>query len=358
MQVGRADLDDLGAELGREEAGERHFELGIGEEEHALAGEPRPVGGERGRGPAPARRGRGLEAGGIDPEGVGRRAQPAGGALRAERERGRQVVQAARFERPGGAREEGLGQQEGLAGRDRGHRPGAAPRQEADRDAEIGEEARELVLDHVAERARDQQAGLARRRLRRRKRLGQLRHQGGEAGVLALREGGLDPRARVGEHPHGREAAREPQARPREVELDHFRRAGADEEEEPDVGPPGDQPLDHPVELVLRVGEAGEIPLVEDRGGEAGLGEDHHAGRRLDQVRAGARADHEEEGVLDLAVQPDDAGEPAEHRALAALAREIDAAALGADGRVHGRPPAIWSRAARSFSRNWPALTT
>jgi hypothetical protein len=44
-------------------------------------------------------------------------------------------------------------------------------------------------------------------------------------------------------------------------------------------------------------------------------------GRRLDQVRAGARAHHQEEGVLDLAVQPDDAGEAAEHLALAALAQ-------------------------------------
>ena len=39
------------------------------------------------------------------------------------------------------------------------------------------------------------------------------------------------------------------------------------------------------------------------------------------QVRAGARADDEEERVLDLAVQPDDAGQPAEHLALAALAQ-------------------------------------
>jgi pimeloyl-ACP methyl ester carboxylesterase len=33
-------------------------------------------------------------------------------------------------------------------------------------------------------------------------------------------------------------------------------------------------------------------------------------------MRAGARADHEEECVLDLAMQPDDAGQPAEHFAL------------------------------------------
>ena len=84
---------------------------------------------------------------------------------------------------------------------------------------------------------------------------------------------------------------------------------------------------DHAVELLVGVGEAGEVALVDDRGGEARLGEDHHAGGRLDQVGAGARADDEEEGVLDLAVQPDDAGQAAEHLALAALAQDR---ALGA----------------------------
>ena len=79
---------------------------------------------------------------------------------------------------------------------------------------------------------------------------------------------------------------------------------------------------DDAVEFVVDVGESGEIALVEDRGREARLGEDHHAGGRLDQMRAGARADDEEERVLDLAVQPDDAGQAAEHLALAALAQD------------------------------------
>ncbi len=36
----------------------------------------------------------------------------------------------------------------------------------------------------------------------------------------------------------------------------------------------------------------------------------------------GARADHEEEGVLNLPVKPDDAGKSAEHLALATLLEE------------------------------------
>ena len=79
--------------------------------------------------------------------------------------------------------------------------------------------------------------------------------------------------------------------------------------------------VDHRVELGIGVGEAGEILLLDDRGGEARLGEDHHAGGRLHQMGAGARADDQEEGVLDLAVQPHDAGEAAEDLALAALAQ-------------------------------------
>ena len=68
----------------------------------------------------------------------------------------------------------------------------------------------------------------------------------------------------------------------------------------------------------------GKVALFQDRGGEARLGEDHHAGRGLQQMRAGARADDEEERVLDLAMQPDDAGQAAENLALAALANDGD----------------------------------
>ena len=105
--------------------------------------------------------------------------------------------------------------------------------------------------------------------------------------------------------------------------------------------------FDDAVEFVVGVGEAGEVALVDDRGGEARLGEDHHAGGRLDQVRAGARADDEEERVLDLAVQPDDAGQAAEHLALAALAQHRRVAAatgglhLQRDDRAHPGIPAL-----------------
>jgi len=112
----------------------------------------------------------------------------------------------------------------------------------------------------------------------------------------------------------------------------------------------------------MGIGQAREVTLVQDRGREARLGKDHHTGRRLDQVRAGARADDQKEGVLHLAVQPDDAGQAAEHFALAALHqhRGLSTADVGMDrdDRAHDAAPtagslALWSsRAARSFNRN------
>ncbi len=86
----------------------------------------------------------------------------------------------------------------------------------------------------------------------------------------------------------------------------------------------------------MRVGHPGEVLFLEDGGSEPGLGKDHHAGRRLQQMRAGARTDHQEEGVLHLAVEPDDAGQPAEHLALAALLQDRRVAASAG----HGEGPA------------------
>ena len=107
-----------------------------------------------------------------------------------------------------------------------------------------------------------------------------------------------------------------------QIELDDFRRAGADEEEQLDVGTAREQFCDDAVDLVLRIEEARQIALLHDGGRKARLSEDHHARRRLQQMRAGARADDQEKRVLDLAVHPHDAGEAAEDFALAALVND------------------------------------
>ncbi len=157
------------------------------------------------------------------------------------------------------------------------------------------------------------------------------------------------------------------------IELDDLRRTGADEEEHANVGAALQEAGDDAVEFFVGIGQPGEIALLEDRGREPRLGKNHDAGSGLDEVRACARADNEEEGVLDLAVQPDDAGEAAEDLALSLLAqnRAGGAAGSGGNGRNGGRRihratsnpgscaaamVAPCRRAARSFQRNWPAL--
>jgi hypothetical protein len=134
----------------------------------------------------------------------------------------------------------------------------------------------------------------------------------------------------------GRVDLRQTLGRAGEVELDDLGRAGADEEQLLDVGAAAEEAFDLAVELFMGVGHAGQIALFEDRGAEARLGEDHHAGGRLQEMRAGARAHDEEERVLHLAVQPDDAGQAAEDLALAAFLQDGRIAAGGVLYRCRG----------------------
>ncbi len=117
----------------------------------------------------------------------------------------------------------------------------------------------------------------------------------------------------------------------------------------------------------MHVRQTGEVPLVDDCGGEARLGENHDTSGRLDEMSAGARADDEEERILDLAMHPDDARETAEHRMLSAALPHwrVDAAACLCAAELEWRhvvhddaSAERSSRARRSFRRNWAALTT
>ena len=84
---------------------------------------------------------------------------------------------------------------------------------------------------------------------------------------------------------------------------------------------------------------------------------------RWAQVRT---ADDQEEGVLHLAVQPDDPGQPAEHLALAAFPQDGRVAAAGGGGiaahaGIHlGRvcAEARHRGAPAQFQMNWAALMT
>ena len=128
VQEGRADLDDAHAEFARQHAGERHFELRIGEQEQAATAEFRAIPVE---GAAGARLGQsrdGPEQLVRDPEGAGCRGEPRRGALGTEREQGRKPLHAPLFEASGGLGQERLREQHPGGGPDRRQVRGTARR--------------------------------------------------------------------------------------------------------------------------------------------------------------------------------------------------------------------------------------
>ena len=187
-------------------------------------------------------------------------------------------------------------------------------------------------------------------------------------------EGRLDTTSGVVPDPHPRlEGTRQPRGRAAEVEFDHFGRARADEKQKLDLRAAGEQLRHDAVELLVRVRKTRQVTLINDRRAKPGLGKDHHAGRRLNQVRTGPRPHHEKKGVLYFAVQPDDTGEPAEHLTLTPLAanqgdlgRPLGAACVQYGAHV-GTPNTgavapeyslrCTRRAARSLRMNCVALT-
>jgi len=197
---------------------------------------------------------------------------------------------------------------------------------------------------------------------------------------LALRERRLDAADGIVEDLHPRhEPLVQSLGGAVEVQLDDFRRARADEEQRGDVGSAIEQLRDTAIEFLVGVGQSGQVALAEDVGGEARLSEDHDAGGALDEMGACPRAHDEEERILHLAVQPDDAGQSAEDFALSALPQDRQRAAArgarGFEGGWHGtaaipqvtrqdrrhcapaRCRCSCRRAARSLSTNWMALT-
>lgn len=227
MQVGRADLERAHAELARKEAGQGQFQLRIGEEEDAAAGELLAVAGDAGAGALALGRDDLLEARGGDAKSVGGGAHPQRGAFLAERERRGDVARAPCLERAHRIAEEGLGEEETRIGTHHRQLGGSARRKSSDpADAHGTESAQELVLDDVGDRADQQQFGLRTRWC-----LRQLRHQGGETSVLTLREGGLDAAAGIVEHASAAAMdAIETFCSAVQVELDDLRRTGPDEE--------------------------------------------------------------------------------------------------------------------------------
>ena len=315
VQVGRAHFQHAHVQFLGHEAGQGRLQLRVGEEEDRLSGQLPAMPLQRPAGAVPGRRDHRLEPGHVHAEGLRRGTKPGRRAIGTEREQGCQALGAATFELLGRLAQKGLGQQEAGVRPDGGHLGRATRREEGHPGQAHGvEQALELVLDDIRQGSHDHEAGLGRGIH------GHFVQQGRQAGILALREGGLDAAAGIVHDPQVRTIpAGQALGGPGQVELDDLRRTGPDEEQDADVGAAGEQLGHHAVQFLIGVGHAREIALFHDRGGEAGLREHHHPGCGLDQVGAGARTDHEEEGVLDLAMQPHDPGQATEDLALAAL---------------------------------------
>lgn len=152
------------------------------------------------------------------------------------------------------------------------------------RDSDFGKQAAELILNDVRQSAHNEQrwrCALLR--------LGGLRDQGGQAGVLTLGEGGFDSAAGIVDHLQCRRVLLgQPLCGAREIELDHLRRARADEKQHLDVGSPREKFGHHTIEFVVRIGQTRQVPLFHDGRGEPGLCEHHDARGRLNEMRAGS----------------------------------------------------------------------
>mmetsp|Transcript_18552 Transcript_18552/g.30583 ORF Transcript_18552/g.30583 Transcript_18552/m.30583 type:complete len:243 (-) Transcript_18552:868-1596(-) len=231
-----------------------------------------------------------------------------------------------------GVAQERLGKRVDSAGANAEVIVGAGRRQDLDRaDAHGFQKADGLLLDHIGQSTNQQQLPFVG--------FGQHRDHRGEAGVFALGERRLYPRAREVQHADRRcVALGHPFGGLGEVKLDHLRGAGAHQEQLFDVGAAGQKFVHHLVQLVLGVGEACQISLFKDRRSKARFSKNHHASGGLEEVGAGSRAYHQKECVLHFAVQPDDSRQAAEHLALATLFenRRIAATAMAGEAGQFG----------------------
>ena len=351
VQIGRAHFQGRHAAFAGQKAGQRNFKLAVGEEEQGAVPQRCGLGRNGFAGARTGGFGSGPENGVRHAEFVSDGPQPKGRAFFTKGEGGRNVARAPAQQCLAGVGQEGLGQGENRVRPDGRHLAGPARGQHADRgNAHRRQQRQRLIFHHIGQRANQQQFA----------RLcgGKHRDHGGQAGILALREGRLDARAGEVQHPHVRRVPRSlPLGGLRKIQLDHLGRAGADQEQLPDIGAAGQQAVHFAVQLGLGIGQPGQILFLKDRRAEAGFGKDHHPGCGLQQMGTGAAAHYQKEGILHLAVQPDDSRQAAEHLALAALAQNRQVAAAAGGERAHAATSAS-SRARRSLYRNWPALMT
>ena len=323
IEVGGAHLHQLHAALALQETPQGELQLGIGQQEQAFARQQLPVGSDGAAAPFHQGIQHSGHLGRRHPKGRRPRRHPGPAALHAEGIGGRQQTRPAVHQSPRRGREERLGQQHAGARADRGQVGGTAWRQARDhRNPQAAEQLHQPVFDRIGQGAHDQQLLHSA--------AGHQRHHRQQGLVFPLGEGGFDATAAVVEHLHpAGQLGVEALGGLGQIELDHLAGATAHQKQGADLRAPHQQIAHQPVELLIGISQAGQVALPEDRGAEAGLGKDHHAGGALDQVGTGAGAHHQEKGIGHAPVQPHDGGEAAEHLPLAALPQQL--------GLNHGR---------------------
>ena len=326
IQVGGAHLHQLHAAFAGQEAGQGDFHLGVGQQEQAATLQLAAVGFEGAATANLQRIEHGGDSRGGQAEGRRRRFHPQTAPLHPKRIGAFDQLGAPVHQRPGGAAQEGLGQQQAGASSHR-RQLGGAPRGQA---AHPGhphplKQQPKTVFDRIGQGANNQQLIFVAARHQR-----QHRHQGV---VFPLGEGGFDATAGIIQHPHpARQLGTKPFGGPLQIELDHLAGAGAHQKKGADLGAALQQLPHQPVQFFVGIGQAGQILFPQDRRAEAGFGKDHHPRRALDQVGTGAGAHHQEKGVRHAAMQPDDRGKPAKNLTLAALLEHLRQREIGADG--------------------------
>ena len=207
---------------------------------------------------------------------------PAATPLGPQREGGREHRGAAVAEQARSFREKGLGQQHRGSSSHGGQVSRLPGRQAANRlDAHPLEQVHLPVFHGISEGSHQQQLTLIAG--------GEQGNEGRQCPVFSLGERGFNAAAGVVHHPHPAcQFFVEPFGGPGQIQLDHFAGAGPHQKQRADFGAALQQFPADPVEFVVGIGEASQIPLAENGCAETGFGKNHHPCGALDQMGAGA----------------------------------------------------------------------
>ena len=218
-------LDGSHAAFAGQEPGQRNLQLAVGKEEHRFSAKRFACGGDGFCGTGAGCGGDGVEYSLRHAEFIGDGLQPKGGPFGPER-KGRDDMACTPADQGGvSIAQKRLHQSKDGVGANRGGICGPAGGQAMHGgDAHRGQQRQCLIFDDIGQGTNQQQGAGVRR--------GKCRNHRRQTGILALGKGGLDSRTGVIQHPHMRRmCCAHPLSGAVQVQLDDFRRAGADQKQ-------------------------------------------------------------------------------------------------------------------------------